>query len=128
MPLVPHPLAGPRVAAAGSRVRTAGLLEILLRALLAALLGRPRGLVPLATAATSHCALLADADELWTEHTAYAYAAPLRGWHADCESPILYVIGPPPNRGMRRRPRATPLPCPRIARAPPRPLAPPMPA
>jgi hypothetical protein len=45
-------------------------------------------------------------------------------WHADCDPSILYVIGPPPNRGMRAHPRANPTPRPESARAPP-PHAPP---
>ncbi len=44
---------------------------------------------------------------------------PHDGTHLVCESPLLYVIGPGPNRGLRPRPRATPIPRPRVARAPP---------
>ncbi len=46
---------------------------------------------------------------------------PHDGTHLVCESPLLYVIGPGPNRGLRPRPRALPVPRPRIARAPPAP-------
>jgi hypothetical protein len=42
------------------------------------------------------------------------------GTHLVCEHPILWVIGPGPNRGLRPTPRATPIPRPRVARAPPR--------
>jgi hypothetical protein len=41
------------------------------------------------------------------------------GTHLVCEHPILWVIGPGPNRGLRPRARAMPVPRPKIARAPP---------
>ncbi len=44
---------------------------------------------------------------------------PTDGTHLVCEHPILWVIGPGPNRGLRPRPRAHPIPRPRTARAPP---------
>ena len=46
---------------------------------------------------------------------------PTDGTHLVCEHPILWVIGPGPNRGLRPTPRATPIARPRLARAPPRP-------
>ena len=46
---------------------------------------------------------------------------PHDGTHLVCEHPILWVIGPGPNRGLRPTPRATPIARPRLARAPPRP-------
>jgi hypothetical protein len=106
MPLAPHPLSAPRPGAADTR---AHFLETLLLALIAALLGRRS-----TRAATWHPAPDSDFDV-----EPLAYAAPLRHWHADCESPILYVIGPGPNRGMRKRERALPIPHPKTARAPP---------
>ncbi len=41
------------------------------------------------------------------------------GTHLACEHPLLWVIGPGPNRGMRRRPRRLPLAPTEAARAPP---------
>jgi len=115
---IPHPQAGPCVAPWGNCVRNPGLLELLLRALLATLFGRPRTLAWHALTSARP-----DIDDAWADEEEYAfddaYAAPRRHWHADCEHPILYVIGPPPNRGMRALPRRTPAPRARTARAPP---------
>jgi hypothetical protein len=107
MSLAPHPLAQPRLGAGDTR---AHLLETLLLALLAALLGRPR-----LRAAAWHPAPEPE------QPATSLLAAPRRHWHADCESPILYVIGPGPNRGLRPIPRILPIPHPECARAPPRP-------
>jgi hypothetical protein len=134
MPSTTHPPAAqaprqpPRQGAEATRVRIT--LETLLLALLAALLGRAMALHP-----SPAPDLDSDSDWDWNPDWDFVlnpgagprlYAAPLRGWHADCESPILYVIGPGPNRGMRALPRAIPTPRPESARAPP-PHAPPTP-
>jgi hypothetical protein len=94
--------------AAHARLRHA--IEALILALLAGLLGRRRPL-----------------DSVWHPAPLPEPAPPaiLRvrhihdGTHLVCEHPILWVIGPGPNRGLRPRPRAHPIPRPRIARAPP---------
>jgi len=41
------------------------------------------------------------------------------GTHLACEHPMLWAIGPGPNRGARRSPRAAPTLPPESARAPP---------
>jgi len=94
-------------------VRNQGLIATLLIALLAALFGRRRAITPAWHPAPD--------ENDWDSEipTAYTYAEHC-GWHRDCESPILYVIGPGPNRGLRPLPRALPPARPRIARAPPR--------
>jgi hypothetical protein len=95
------------------------LLHILL-AIVATLLGRPRALtrawqgLPLPAAEHPHCDLFDDEGPY-----DYEYGIPYDGTHMTIEHPILYVIGPGPNRGLRPHPRKTPVARPRIARAPP---------
>ena len=110
--------------------RPDSVLRTLILALLAALLGlRPRARAR--HAALAGAATYAPWAELPPEDDEYAlpdYAWPeYDGTHMTCVSPLLYVIGPGPNRGMRRLARKIPLARPRLARAPPRapPSAPP---
>jgi hypothetical protein len=99
-------------------------LEVLLLTLLAALLGPRR----LARAWRDAQAPL-PTDLAGYEFEPQDSPAPFRvrsihdGTHLVCEHPILYVIGPGPNLGLRPLPRALPPSRPRIARAPPRPSA-----
>lgn len=95
-------------------------LEALILTLLAALLGRRRH-----TSAWRHAASHLPAEIPFPTH------APIPSPHARtasddthlaCESPILYVLGPGPNHGLRPHPRPLPIAQPRIARAPPRAL------
>ena len=115
----------------------------LLLALLATVLGHPRtglrilfrasaALPALALSHPDHAwtADLWDEEEgeetiAWTQAATAGFWAPLRGWHADCDPSILYVIGPPPNRGMRALQRPHPPARPTSARAPPPPRSPP---
>jgi len=107
-----------------ARLRVAGLLEAWLFSFLAALLGRPR-----AVAAAWHSITQTLDDDAYFAEESYCDWLPgdysenpyrvLTHNHADCDPRILYVIGPRPNRGMRRIPRRTPARRPRIARAPP---------
>ena len=134
----PHPMARSGDAR-GNCVRTPGLIETFLLALLATLLGNPRAGLRLLLRQTAAAPALAATrpshawtadlwdDEgqdyvAWTAAAADApgFWAPVRGWHADCDPSILYVIGPPPNRGMRALPRPHPAQRPGTARAPPR--------
>ena len=107
-----------RRSAPGAAESLRATLEALILALLAALLGRRRY-----TSAWHHAA-----SHLPTEIPTHAPAPPPHartasdGTHLTCESPILYVIGPRPNRGLRPLPRVEPIAQPRIARAPPRAL------
>ncbi len=104
---------------AAAKLRLHAALEALILALLAALLGRRH------TRAWHHAAA-----RIPTEfpHPTQAPALPLRartpfdGTHLVCEHPILWVIGPGPNRGLRPLPRVEPVARPRRARAPPNPL------
>jgi hypothetical protein len=117
---MPHlaPLPHGRSASAGENcVRHQDRIAALLMALLAALFGRRRTRTP-----DWHPA----PDEYdWDSEAPHAYAYVEHcGWRRDCTSPILYVIGPGPNLGLRPHPRTQPVPRPRIARAPPRALHP----
>jgi hypothetical protein len=100
-----------------AKLRLHATLEALILALLAALLGRRPA------RAWHHAAAQIP---LEIPHPTQAPALPPRvrtphdGTHLVCEHPILWVIGPGPNRGLRPTPRATPIARPRIARAPPR--------
>jgi hypothetical protein len=111
-------------ASPGAAVRLRATLEALILALLAALLGRRR-------ARAWHHAPAPYLEE-WPLPLPLPDSRPpppIRsihdGTHLVCEHPILYVIGPGPNRGLRPRPRAMPLPLAQVARAPPRPKIPP---
>ena len=93
-------------------------LEALFLPLLAALLGRPRHprawhLAPIPLPAEPPLCRLAPA-------APFGARTASDGTHLACESPILYVLGPGPNPGLRPRPRATPITRAPIARAPPR--------
>jgi len=113
------PCQAPRPGALGTCVRFT--LEALLLALLAVVLGPRRALVAWHSAA----AWDPDSDDLdWDfddldlpAHNTHTTI--WDGTHLVCEHPILYVIGPGPNRGMRALPRAHTLPHPESARAPP---------
>jgi len=91
-----------------ARIRASAALENLLLALLAALLGQPRR-----------------AARIWHPNPETNTPAPLRTpqpsdhTHAGIVSPLLYVIGPGPNRGLVPHARPTPRMRPRSARAPP---------
>jgi hypothetical protein len=91
-------------------LRVPAVLDALLLALLAALLGRPARIAcirhPAPDSPTSPAAPL-------------PIRLPTDGTHLVIASPLLYVIGPGPNRGMRPHARPTPRPRPRSARAPP---------
>jgi len=106
---------------AAASVRLRATLEVLILSLLAALLGRRH--------ASWHHAPAPFCEEHPLPRP--GAPAPLRartphdGTHLVCESPLLYLIGPGPNRGLNPRPRAMPLARARIARAPPRPQIPP---
>jgi len=105
-------LAGLRTAAPAeqARIRASAALENLLLALLAALLGQP-----LRSARVWHP----------NPETSTSAPAPLRArlptdsTHAGLASPLLYVIGPGPNRGLVPHARPAPRLRPRSARAPP---------
>ena len=109
-----------RSSAPGAAASLRATLEALILALLAALLGRRR-----CTSAWHHAAAHLPAEIPCPTH---APAPPPSartasdGTHLLCESPILYAIGPGPNRGLRPHPRAMPIAQARIARAPPRAL------
>jgi len=115
MPHSSHPPVGLPAATWGNCARNPGLLHILL-ALIATLLGRTQ------TRAHLHAAWYpCEAEDEYDEYenwNAAAYTV-LTHNHADCDPRILYVIGPPPNRGMRALPREIPTPRPKSARAPP---------
>jgi hypothetical protein len=122
-PAAPLPHQG--CAARDNRAQAPALLRLLL-ALLAALLGGGRRRAawhPLPSWDDPDAAIRVPADSHPDSARLSAAAGILRvlrrHWHADSESPILYVIGPGPNRGMRPRPRATPQARPEFARAPP---------
>lgn len=101
--------------AQGNRAQNLGLLQILL-ALLATILGRPR-----TPARAGHpMPLPADEHPQWAfNHDTGAYGPACAGTHMALEHPMLYAIGPGPNRGHRPHPRECPAARPRIARAPP---------
>jgi hypothetical protein len=125
-PLTPGRPARPRVpgARSASARPSLALVEALILSLLASLLGlRPR-------AARAWHPLPTSQEDSAAEPFALAPRAPLRprhihdGTHLVCDHPILWVIGPGPNRGLRPLPRALPIPhagIPRSAqvRAPP---------
>ncbi len=115
MPHSPHPPVGLPAATWGNCARNPGLLHILL-ALIATLLGRTQTHAHL-HAAWYPCEAEDEYDE-YEDWNAAAYIV-LTHNHADCDPRILYVIGPPPNRGMRALPREIPTPRPKSARAPP---------
>ena len=127
MPIIPHTLSEPHAGTRGYCVRNPGTVAALLFALLAALFGRKNPLAPTwhpLPNLDSDTGFDADSDfDTIGEATLALYAAIAAathtGWHSDCESPLLYVLGPRPNRGLRPIPRVTPVPRPRIARAPP---------
>jgi hypothetical protein len=121
-----RPRLPPAAMAAGRTASIALLLESLLLHLLATLCGRlPRAW------RTSHAlksqpspyalALLATSPLADTGRPAPELRPRLAtdGTHLVCEHPILWVIGPGPNRGMRRRPRKLPHAPAKAARAPP---------
>ena len=97
-------------------------LEVLILALLAALLG-PRQLAR----AWRHAWAPLPTDLAGYDLDPADSPAPFRvrsihdGTHLVCEHPILYVIGPGPNLGLRPLPRALPPSRIPVARAPPRP-------
>lgn len=99
-------------------------LGVLILALLAALIG-PRQLArawrharaPLPTDLVAYDFEYPDAPEPFRVRSVHD------GTHLVCESPILYVIGPGPNLGLRPLPRALPPSRRPVARAPPRPSA-----
>jgi len=104
----PHLPTTPNRGAADARLRRA--IEALILALLAGLLPRRSRVLgawhPIPEAEPSASAMP-------------GLRLPGDGTHLVIEASILYVIGPGPNRGLRPRPRATPIPRPRLARAPP---------
>jgi hypothetical protein len=121
--------AAPRPRAGADRARApAMVLESLILHLLALLFGRPRRPrawhIARCDIAPWHIAPWHHAPE---RPSPAEPPRPLRvrsihdGTHLVCEHPILWVIGPGPNRGMRPHARPTPRLRPRSARAPPLP-------
>ncbi len=117
-PATPPP--APQGGVAHARLHRA--IEALILALLAGLLGRH---ARLARAWHRAPAFIPAAAPAPISPDVPVLRLPTDGTHLVIESPILYVIGPGPNRGMRPRPRATPVAPRRGARAPP--AAPPSP-
>jgi hypothetical protein len=120
MPSTAHPPARPRDAR-DNRAQFPAFLQTLL-AILATILGRPRALSrawhPMPLPAAEHPQYdLPDAEDAYDGW----YGLPYDGTHMTLEHPMLYVIGPGPNRGLRPLPRKTPLAPPRLARPPPHP-------
>ncbi len=121
-----RPRLPPTAPAGGTGAPIALVLESLLLHLLAVLCGRlPRAW------RTRHAhpsqpspyalALLATSPHSDTSHPTPDLRPRLAtdGTHLVCEHPLLWVIGPGPNRGMRRRPRRLRLIPAEAARAPP---------